>query len=899
MEKQWYQKEVKDIYQELSTGEEGLTSQEAKKRLAQYGRNELPKKKTDGFWKLFFKGILDPIVLLLLVTVIFSLIIAEYVDAIAIGFIILVDLLLGAFQEWKAEKNAEGLANLIRVRCKVLRDGEEVEIDSSELVVGDIVLLESGNKISADLRLIDCHNLQIDESVLTGESLPIVKSDLPLEGEVSLADRKNMAFAGTSVTTGRGKSVVVATAMATEIGAIASRVNNTKEAKSPLTIRMDKFSKQISLLIIVIAIIITILLFYKGVPGTEIFLSVIALSVSAMPEGLPLALTMALTIASNRMSKKNVIVKKLNAVESLGSCTVIASDKTGTLTVNEQTAKKILLPNGNSYTITGTGYNGKGEVLPVDEAKIEDVVFLAQLGKINNEAKLEKVAREKWESFGDSIDIAFLALAEKIGASSDQFEILAEIPYESENKYSAVFYRLNGEVRCTVKGSFEKVSDFSSMMIDGQAKKELDRTLLAKQNENLASEGYRVIALADGVCSSFQEKEMYDHTDIPKLTFMGMVAFIDPIREEVKDSILECESAGIKVLMVTGDHPLTAFAIAKELHLVTSYDEVATGQEVAEMFSKGQEEFDRFVQGKRVFSRVTPIDKNEIIHSLKRQGEFVAVTGDGVNDAPAIRGANIGIAMGSGTDVAKETASMIIIDDNFKSIVAGVKEGRCAYSNIRKVSYMLLSCGLAEVLFFVLSILLDLPMPLVAIQLLWLNIVTDGLQDFALSFERAEDGIMKEKPRSTKETIFNKELLTEVGIAGASIGLIVFSVWYYLIKVVGMETTLARGYIMALMVFMQNVHVFNCRSERQSTFKISLKSNKFIPIVIFCSILLQIVVMEVDFFSHFLQTSTIPVLHLVYLLLLALIILIVMEVYKEIKYQNHRKSRRQRKGISE
>ena len=899
MEKQWYQKEVKDIYQELSTGEEGLTSQEAKKRLAQYGRNELPKKKTDGFWKLFFKGILDPIVLLLLVTVIFSLIIAEYVDAIAIGFIILVDLLLGAFQEWKAEKNAEGLANLIRVRCKVLRDGEGVEIDSSELVVGDIVLLESGNKISADLRLIDCHNLQIDESVLTGESLPIVKSDLPLEGEVSLADRKNMAFAGTSVTTGRGKSVVVATAMATEIGAIASRVNNTKEAKSPLTIRMDKFSKQISLLIIVIAIIITILLFYKGVPGTEIFLSVIALSVSAMPEGLPLALTMALTIASNRMSKKNVIVKKLNAVESLGSCTVIASDKTGTLTVNEQTAKKILLPNGNSYTITGTGYNGKGEVLPVDEAKIEDVVFLAQLGKINNEAKLEKVAGEKWESFGDSIDIAFLALAEKIGASSDQFEILAEIPYESENKYSAVFYRLNGEVRCTVKGSFEKVSDFSSMMIDGQAKKELDRTLLAKQNENLASEGYRVIALADGVCSSFQEKEMYDHTDIPKLTFMGMVAFIDPIREEVKDSILECESAGIKVLMVTGDHPLTAFAIAKELHLVTSYDEVATGQEVAEMFSKGQEEFDHFVQGKRVFSRVTPIDKNEIIHSLKRQGEFVAVTGDGVNDAPAIRGANIGIAMGSGTDVAKETASMIIIDDNFKSIVAGVKEGRCAYSNIRKVSYMLLSCGLAEVLFFVLSILLDLPMPLVAIQLLWLNIVTDGLQDFALSFERAEDGIMKEKPRSTKETIFNKELLTEVGIAGASIGLIVFSVWYYLIKVVGMETTLARGYIMALMVFMQNVHVFNCRSERQSTFKISLKSNKFIPIVIFCSILLQIVVMEVDFFSHFLQTSTIPVLHLVYLLLLALIILIVMEVYKEIKYQNHRKSRRQRKGISE
>lgn len=898
MEKKWFQQEVTDIYQKLSTSEQGLTTQEAKKRLAQYGRNELPKKKTDGFWKLFFKGILDPIVLLLLVTVIFSLIIQEYVDAIAIGFIILVDLLLGAFQEWKAEKNAEGLANLIRVRCKVLRDGREVEIDSSELVVGDIVLLESGNKISADLRLVDCHNLQIDESVLTGESLPIVKSNLLLDGEVNLADRKNMAYAGTSVVTGRGKSVVVATAMDTEIGAIASRVNNTKETKSPLTIRMDKFSKQISLLIIVIAIILTILLFYKGVPGTEIFLSVIALSVSAMPEGLPLALTMALTIASNRMAKKNVIVKKLNAVESLGSCTVIASDKTGTLTVNEQTAKKILLPNGDCYTITGTGYNGKGEVVPVGDAKVEEVTFLAQLGKINNEAKLEKVAGDKWTSFGDSIDIAFLALAEKLGVSSEDFEILAEIPYESENKYSAVFYRLNGEVRCTVKGSFEKVLEFSSKMIDQQEEKELDATLLAKQNEDLAREGYRVIAIADGVCSSFQPKEMVETSDIPSLIFQGMVAFIDPIREEVKDSILECESAGIKVLMITGDHPLTAFAIAKELHLVTSYEEVATGQEVAEAFSKGQDAFDHFVRGKRVFSRVTPIDKNEIIHSLKRQGEFVAVTGDGVNDAPAIRGANIGIAMGSGTDVAKETASMIIIDDNFKSIVAGVKEGRCAYSNIRKVSYMLLSCGLAEVLFFVLSILLDLPMPLVAIQLLWLNIVTDGLQDFALSFERAEEGIMKEKPRSTKETIFNKELLTEVGIAGASIGLIVFGVWYYLIKVVGMDVALARGYIMALMVFMQNVHVFNCRSEKQSTFKIPLRSNMFIPIVIVCSILLQIVVMEVDFFSHFLQTSTVPVLHLVYLLLLALIILVVMEVYKELRYQNHRKSRRQRKGIS-
>ncbi len=884
MEEKWYTLDVNEVISRFNSNEEqGLNKKEAKKRLEKYGANELPKKKKDSIFKIFFRQMLDPIVILLIVTIVFSLIIGEIIDAAAIIFIVVVDLIIGTFQEWKAEKTAESLSELIKVKCKVLREGEETEIDSNELVVGDIVLLESGNKISADLRIIECHNLQIDESILTGESLNIVKTNHVVDSSSTLGDRKNMAYAGTSVVTGRAKAVVVGTAINTEIGKIAHKVSNTKETKSPLTIRMEKFSKQISILVIVVAIIIAIVLIYKDVPGSEIFLSVIALSVSAMPEGLPLALTMALTVASNRMAKKNVVVKKLNSVESLGSCTVIASDKTGTLTVNEQTAKKILLPDNSEYDIEGTGYNDKGKIIPLNGADINRAKEISLLGSINNEASLEKEGK-KFTMYGDSIDIAFLVLGMKAGINKEEVQVVGEIPYESENKYSAVFYKKDNNYYCTVKGSLEKIMKFSTHMNIGNKESKIDKEALNNQNEDLAKAGYRVIALATGKIKKFEEKEFYTEEDISSLTFQGMVAFIDPIREEAKESIEECRTAGIKVVMITGDHPLTAFKIAKDLNLVESYEEIATGVEVEEYFNRGQEEFDKFVSSKKVFSRVTPIDKLEIVESYKRMGEFVAVTGDGVNDAPAIRSANIGIAMGSGTDTAKETSSMIIIDDNFKSIVAGIKEGRGAYSNIRKVSYLLLSCGFAEVLFFLMSIIFDLPMPLVAIQLLWLNIVTDGLQDLALSFEKPDKDIMREKPRSTKESIFNKKLLQEVLLSGTTIGIVVFLVWLYLLNYLNMDVSVARGYIVMLMVFMQNMHVLNCRSEDKSFYKVSLKTNPFIVFSIVGAIILQIIFGEVDILSKFLQTSPIPVLHLIYLFLLSTIILIVSEIYKKLRF---------------
>ena len=682
----YYNKSIEEVLKELNTNEKGLSQHAANELLIKNGKNELPKKKQDSVFKLFFEQFKNPIELILVVTVILSFIAGETIDAIALIFIIMVDVLMGTYQEWKARKDAEALINMIKSTSRVLRDGKEIQIESCDLVVGDIILLESGDKISADARIIECHNFQVDESALTGESVAEVKSTEVLEESTPLGDRSNMVFAGTSVTTGRAHAVVVGTALNTEIGKIADKVTNTKEEKSPLTIRTEKFSKQISIIIIIVAIITTGVLIAKDYAWNEIFLCVIALSVSAMPEGLPLALTMALTVASTRMAKKNVIVKKLNAVESLGSCTVIASDKTGTLTVNEQTAKEILLATGENYIISGTGYNDNGKVTSVDNADIKKASHIALLGALNNEAHLEKNEDGKWESFGDSIDIAFLSLAAKLNIK-EKPKVIEMLPYESENQYSAVFYEKNGETYCTVKGSLEKVMSFSE-----------ENEKYINQNIDLTKKGYRVIAIADGKVKGTNKE------DIKNLEFIGMVAFIDPIRVEVKDSLKECNEAGIKVVMITGDHPLTAYAIAKELGLCKKETEVATGKDVEEYLAKGEKEFDEFVSKIRVFSRVTPIDKLEIVNSFKRQGEFVAVTGDGVNDAPAIRAANIGIAMGSGTDVAKETASMIVADDNFTSIVSGVKEGRTAYSNIRKITLFLLSCGFAEVCFFLLSI---------------------------------------------------------------------------------------------------------------------------------------------------------------------------------------------------
>ncbi|MBR3176977.1 HAD-IC family P-type ATPase [Candidatus Saccharibacteria bacterium] len=863
----FYDRDIADILFQFGTSELGLKNSEVRSRREKYGANILPRKKPDSIIKIFLREFIDPMIMLLVVAIVASLIAGELIDAVIIAFIILVDAIMGTYQENRAKNTAAALENYIKVQVKVIRDSEEQIINAEELVPGDYVLLESGDKISADMRLIETHNFSVDESVLTGESVQIAKHPETIRKVgATLGDQRNMAFSGTAVVSGRAKAIVVKTGLATELGKIADSLNNTDKAKSPLTLRVEKLSRQITVMILIIASILTTLLIVKRVPYTEILLTVIAFAVSAMPEGLPLALTMALSIASNRMAKKNVVVRKLNSAESLGSCTVIASDKTGTLTVNQQTAKKIVLPNGEEYQISGTGFSTTGKVTGNVMEYAEEIGLL---GVLNNEASIDN-----GQHIGDSIDIAFLVLGKKLGINTRGIKIIERIPYESENKYSAVFYEQDGETFCTVKGSPEVVESFCSEVNFARGK---DAKKLRSQNEALAQEGYRVIALAS---AKVAKKEKYTDKDIKNLKFMGFVAFIDPIRKEAVASIRECCTAGIKVLMITGDHPLTALSIARDLSLVENSEQVTHGEEVEKYFRRGEKEFDDFVSSKLVFARVTPLQKLNIVNSLKRQGEFVAVTGDGVNDAPALKAANIGIAMGSGTDIARETADMIIVDDNFKSIVAGVKEGRVAYANIRKIIYFLISCNIAEAVFFCLAIAFDMPMPFVAVQLLWLNVVTDGVHDFALSFEKAEKNILREPPRSPKESIFDKTLLHKILFSSAIITAIVFSYYYYLVNVAGVEIIVARSYTMCLMVFIQNVHAFNCRSEKQSAFKVSLLSNPVFLFGVMGTILLQLVVMEVPVLSEFLQTISMPFGLVIQLFVYSLLITVAVESYK-------------------
>ena len=867
MSKEYYTETTEELFAKFSTSREGLSSKEATKRLEKYGQNTLPKKKKPSILKIFLLEFCDPLVLMLVVAIIASIIAGEIVDAFVILGIILVDAIMGTVQENKANRTAESLANLVRVNINVVRDGRTMPLDAELLVPGDIVLLESGNKIPADIRLIEVHNFTVDESILTGESVQVAKTEQVIKEEKSsLSDRLNIAYSGTTAVSGRAVGLVVSTGLETELGKIADKINQTDDEKTPLTLRIAKLTKQITLMVVVVAVMTATLLAIKHTELSELLITVIAFAVSAMPEGLPLALTMALTIASNRMAKRNVIVRQLKAAESLGSCTVIASDKTGTLTVNQQTAKKIVLPNGEEYQISGTGYDAHGTVTGNVMEYAEEI---ALLGEINNEAR-----EDEGEFFGDSIDIAFKVLAKKLKIDATKLKVLDTIPYESENKYSAVFFEQDGKTYCTAKGSLETIFGFCDKVNFSKTK---SLAKLEEQNEALASQGYRVIALAKG-----EIKKQNDYTDknIKGLTFLGLVAFIDPVREEAKKSIAQCRKAGIKVLMVTGDHPLTALSIARDLKIADTAEQVANGDAVQKYYGQGERDFDEFVASKTVFARVTPLQKLYIVESLKRQGEFVAVTGDGVNDAPALKSANIGVAMGSGTDIAHETADMIIVDDNFTSIVSGVEEGRIAYANIRKILFFLLSCGFSEAIFFCLVVFLGMPAPLTAVQFLWLNIVTDGLQDIALSFERGESDILNQPPRNPKESIFDRSLFLRIICSGVIMSAIAFVAWNYMVKNLHFELEIARGYVMCLIVFMQNLHVLNCRSEKHSLLSVSLFKNPIVILTIIGNILLQIVVMEFDPLSNLLDAVSIPLKDVAVLFVISLVILPIVELFK-------------------
>lgn len=891
----WHSLGAEEIFRKLASSSRGLDTEEAATRLHEYGKNILPTRKPPGLAEIVLHQFKSPLIYILLIAGIISVLLNDLRDAGFIFLVVVINAVIGTIQEWKAEKSASQLQSILKIVSRVRRNGSEIQIPAEEIVPGDIVLLESGSRIPADLRILYASNLTIDESLLTGESAAVEKTVDILVEDTPVSDRGNMAYAGSTVITGRGCGAVTATGSRTEVGMIARAVTETESAKPPLLIRMEDFSHKIGIAVIAASVVMSAVALSQGIAPVEVFFLAIALIVSAIPEGLPVGVTVALSIASTRMAKRNVIVRSLSAVESLGSCTTIATDKTGTLTVNQQTAKTVVLPSGDRFEVSGEGYLPVGQIKkiaqtneasPSDDEEMESLRRLALAATICNEGTLYKEG-ETWVHHGDAIDIAFLTLASKLGIDQDkvrnEVKIVAEVPFESESMYAAVYYRENksGPIKIAVKGAMEAILPYCTKMNSLRKVVPTDPDFLNSELNSLMENGYRALVVAEGIVSE-ETNGAFDLKSVsPELTFLGIVGFIDPLRPDVKEAVQTCKKAGIDVIMITGDHPKTAFAIARELGIAYSKEEMISGREIEELGDPELPACINALDKARVFARVTPVQKMQIVDSLVRKGHFVAVTGDGVNDAPALRRANIGVAMGSGTDVAKDTSSMIVADDTFSSIVAGVEEGRIAYDNIRKVTFLLVSTGLAEVVLFILALFAGLSIPLIAVQLLWLNLVTNGIQGVALAFEAGEPGTMHRKPRKPEEGIFNSLMIKEALLSGITIGIIAFIVWSWL-NGEGYEENWARNLLLLLMVLFENFHVFNCRSEYRSVFRVPLRNNYFLVIGVVLMQGLHILAMHIPFMHDLLSISPVSFEDWLLSFVIASMVVIVMEIFKRV-----------------
>ncbi|MDH5359093.1 MAG: HAD-IC family P-type ATPase [Gammaproteobacteria bacterium] len=872
----------------LKSSPHGLSHSEAMARLEKYGRNSLPQAKPPGLKTVFLRQFASPLIYVLVAAALLSLMIKEWSDAGFIAAVLCINAVIGTFQEYSAQRAASALQELVSSHCRVLREGDTYEINAQELVLGDIVLLESGDKVPADIRLLVTHDLEVDESLLTGESLPVLKNgNAMLAEEIALGDRVNMLFTGTLVGHGRTRGVVVDTALNTVLGRIANDVLFKPSPKAPLQLRMDKFTHRVAIFVGIASLTMFGAALMRGTPLGEVFLLAVALAVSVIPEGLPVALTVALAIGMRRMARRNVIVRRLLAVEALGSCTFIATDKTGTLTVNQLTVRNIVFPNSGVWEVSGEGIVPDGMILTprgtpsADEAALLD--RLCQVAVLTNEGFLGRT-ESGWSQHGDAVDVAFLVMAHKAGAikaeMANTFPEIATIPYESERQFSASLNRVNGEQHAFVKGALERLLPMCRTMALTGHDVTIESTYIEQQAHTLAGSGYRVLALAAGrielgVGAIFTEEHLQG------LTLIGLVGIIDPLRTEAKAAVAACRQAGIEVAMITGDHPATALAIAQELNMVESAQQLVTGPELQLALDSGT--IDQLTHTARVFARVGPHQKLDIVQSLQRNGHFVAVSGDGANDAPALRTAQVGVAMGlSGTDVARETADLIITDDNFHSIVAGVEEGRVAYANVRKVIFLLISTGAAELVLFTLALLTGLPLPLLAVQLLWLNLVTNGIQDIALAFETGDGDELHHPPRSPRESIFNQLMIERVVIAALVIGIVAFIVFQWLIAR-GFSLDEARNGTLLLMVLFENVHVFNCRSEVRSAFRHNPLSNPILLIGTAAAQIVHIGAMYTPWISDVLHIQPVSPQHWIELLGIALSILLAMELHKAMR----------------
>ena len=852
---EFYKGSLNHVYKELDAGIDGLTDDEAKDRLDKYGFNRIESKKGKSPILLFLEQFNDPVVWVLIGALIISAVTGylEYskgngsllehaVDPIVISVIVIINAVIGFIQEFKAEKAIEALKKMASLKAIVIRGKEEMEIDAQELVPGDIILLSPGEKIPADSRLISINNLQTQEAALTGESLPVKKELALYTKDLSLGDMKNMVFSGTVITEGKGVAIIVKTGMQSEIGKIAKLIDSTEDEITPLQKKLEELGKLLTVATIIICIVVFAVLYLKEKNILEALITSVSLAVAAIPEGLPAVVTIALTLGVQRMIKRNVLIRKLPSVETLGSTTVICTDKTGTLTKNEMTVKKIFVDN-QVIAVTGIGYTPQGTF----SEHPKGLDLLLQIGLLNNDAKLEKTHDGQHKVRGDPTEGALIVSAEKAGFNyrnmTEENPRIDEIMFDSVRKRMTTVHTIGDKTYAYVKGGSDVILDLCTKIIVNEKIMPLDsaaKKKILKINEEFSHNALRVLGFA------YKELGKNEKDYEKDLIFVGLQGMIDPPREEVKEAISKCKTAGIKVVMITGDHKGTAMAIAKELGIT---GKAITGEEM-KTIKLGKE-----IEKIGIYARVNPEDKMKIIDFLKKKGHVVAMTGDGVNDAPALKASDIGISMSiTGSDVAKEASDMILIDDNFTSIVNAVEEGRGIYDNIKKFVQYLLSCNIAEVLVIFIATLLSLPLPLFAVQILWMNLVTDGLPAVALGVDPTSKEVMKRKPRNSKEGILNRSFIVRVIYTGILITIATLGVFWYSLEILRVPEVEARTLAFTTLVLLQFVPLFIIRSE----YKLGFFSNKKLLLAIASSLVLHLAVLYTGLNTFF---KTVPLNH--------------------------------------
>jgi len=860
------------VFERLDTSPQGLSDAEAQERLERYGPNELAAGKKISAWGILLRQFTNLLILILLAATVISFFLGESLDAWVILAIVLACVVLGFVQEYRAEKTAAALQKLAAPVATIVREGKERAIPAREVAPGDVLVLHTGDRVAADARLLEEINLKADEALLTGESTASGKNMAPVaDPDMAVADRKCMVFGGTVITYGRGRAVVTATGMDTEFGKIARMLQDVTEDKTPLEARMASIGRVLAVVCLTEAVGASLLGVWRGHSWLEMLIWGISLLVAAVPEALPAVITGTLAIGTTRMARKNAIVKRLSAVETMGCTTVICTDKTGTLTKNEMTVRQLYL-DGKVIEVSGSGYEpagsfqvGEDEVSPGDQPVL---AWAARIAMLCNDAALEE-SDGNWTVRGDPTEGALLVLGRKAGLEPEalhrEFPRLAEIPFSSDVKRMSTFHQGPDGVLMCVKGAPERLLPRAGLMLTAQGERTMsaqDREAVHDQAAAMAQEALRVMGLAYRRLPEVPDLESGEAD--PELVWVGLVGMIDPPRPEARQAVSQCRQAGIRVIMITGDHPVTAQAVTREVGLVSQGQEshaVITGPELNKLSDPELKEALREV---RVFARVAPEHKLRLVDILKEQGEVVAMTGDGVNDAPALKRADIGVAMGiTGTEVTKETAVMILADDNFATLVSAIEEGRASYDNIKKYLIYSLSCNISMILVLTGSLISGMPLVLTAIQILWVNLVTDGLPGLALGVDPKAPDVMSRPPRPSQEGVFNRRFNELIGVVSVYLTLILLPLFYYYYYHGGWAISVnpdlslprAQTMVFVTLVLAKLVNGFNCRSEYLSVFKVGVFKNRFLVLSVLASLAMMVAVIEWDPLSRLFHTT--------------------------------------------